>query len=179
MSPVERWTVWISAVATGLTGLGFMWAKYLVAPTEAWAVINHPLEPWFLKLHILIAPVFVFAVGLIVTRHIVPQIRNKKVDRGRRSGLVMVWMLAPMVGSGYLLQVVTLPIIVTALVVLHIGTGALFLVGLVGHGAVLVGRALDSDAPRHSPPAGLPRPIAEPSSSLRRGAMRSESGDPS
>ena len=113
MSRLERWTVWLSAVATGLTGLGFLWAKYLVAPTEPWAVVNHPLEPWFLKAHIVVAPVFVFAVGLILTRHILPHIRNS-VQRGRRSGLVMVWMLVPMAASGYLIQVVTAPPLVYA-----------------------------------------------------------------
>ena len=181
MSRVERWTVWISAVATGLTGLGFMWAKYLVTPTEPWAVINHPLEPWLLKVHIVVAPVFVFAVGLIVTRHVVPHIRDK-VDRGRRSGLAMVWMLVPMVASGYLIQVVTAPVLVTALVVMHIGTGAVFLIGLTGHGVALVRKALEPhtvDARRNSPLTGGPRSITESSSSVLRGPVRPESGDPS
>ena len=79
-------------------------------------MINHPLEPWFLKSHIVFAPVFVFAIGLIVTRHIVPHIREG-VDRGRRSGLAMVWMLLPMAVSGYLIQVVTAPELVAAFVV--------------------------------------------------------------
>jgi hypothetical protein len=137
VSNSERWTVWISAAATGVTGLGFFWAKYLIESTEAWAVVNHPLEPWFLKMHIVGAPIFVFAVGLIVTRHIVPHIKQN-VRRGRRSGLAMVWTLIPMSVSGYLLQVVTAAGWVTALVILHLATGFLFLFGLAGHGLVLL-----------------------------------------
>ncbi len=136
MSNFERWIVWASAAATALTGLAFFWAKYLIEPAEPWAVVNHPLEPWFLKTHIVFAPVFVFAVGLIVARHIVPHIKQKIV-RGRRSGLVMVWTVLPMAVSGYLIQVVASPGWITGLVVLHVGTGVLFVAGLAGHGIAL------------------------------------------
>ena len=132
MTGFERWSVWISAAAVSVTGVGFMWTKYFVTPTEPWAVVSHPLEPWFLKTHILFAPALVFAVGLIVIRHIVPHI-VRGVQRGRRSGLVMVWTLVPMVVSGYLIQVVTLPWLLTAFVVLHIVTSGLFLAGILGH----------------------------------------------
>ena len=137
MSRFERWTVWASAAATAVTGLAFLWAKYLVESAEPWAVVNHPLEPWFLKTHIVFSPVFVFAVGLIVMRHIVPHIKQK-VRRGRRSGLIMVWTLIPMAVSGYLVQVVASPGWVSGLVVVHVGTGVLFVAGLAGHGVALV-----------------------------------------
>lgn len=181
MTRVERWTVWVSAVATGVTGLGFMWAKYLVTPAEPWAVINHPLEPWFLKSHIVFAPVFVFAIGLIVTRHIVPHIREG-VDRGRRSGLAMVWMLLPMAVSGYLIQVVTAPELVAAFVVIHIATGAVFLLGLVGHGLAPLRRALERQAVkarRSRASTGGLRRITGPAASARHVPAHPESGDPS
>lgn len=141
MSRFERWTVWASAAATAVTGLAFFWAKYLVESAEPWAVVNHPLEPWFLKTHIVFSPVFVFAVGLIVTRHIVPHIKHK-VQRGRRSGLMMVWTLLPMAVSGYLIQVVTSPGWVEGLVIVHVATGVLFVAGLAGHGVALAWRTL-------------------------------------
>ena len=141
MSRFERWTVWASAAATAVTGLAFFWAKYLVESAEPWAVVNHPLEPWFLKTHIVFSPVFVFAVGLIVMRHIVPHIKEK-VRRGRRSGLIMVWTLLPMALSGYLIQVVASPGWVRGLVVVHVGTGVLFVAGLAGHAVALVSMKL-------------------------------------
>ena len=132
MTRFERWTVWSSAIATGLTGLGFMWAKYFVPPPDQWSVVNHPLEPWFLKLHIVTAPVFVFAVGLIATRHIIPHLK-KREPSGRRSGLIMVWMFLPMALTGYLIQVVSSPRWLVPLVVVHILTGCAFLLGIAGH----------------------------------------------
>lgn len=141
MSRLERWIVWGSAYATAVTGLGFAWTKYLVAPVEPWAVMNHPLEPWFLKSHIIVAPLFVFAVGLIATRHIIPHMRAK-LRRGRRSGLVMVWMLVPMVLSGYLIQVASTPGLARVSIVVHVGSGVAFLFGLVGHGIALLARSL-------------------------------------
>jgi len=128
----ERWSVWFSAIATGLTGLGFFWAKYLVESSEPWALVNHPLEPWFLKIHIVVAPVFVFAVGLITTRHILMHIRAR-IRKGRSSGLAMVWLMIPMVGSGYLIQVVSEQGWVTSLAIVHIVTGTVFLLAIVAH----------------------------------------------
>ena len=132
MTRFERWSIWSSAVATGLTGLGFFWAKYLVDSSELWAVVNHPLEPWLLKIHIVVAPVFVFAVGLITTRHILVHIRTR-VSQGRRSGMAMVWLMIPMVGSGYLIQVVSATGWLTWIALVHIVTGTVFLLAIVAH----------------------------------------------
>lgn len=132
MTRLERWCLWSSAIAMGLTGLGFFWAKYLVESSEPWAVVNHPLEPWFLKIHIVVAPMFVFAVGLITTRHILVHIRAR-IRKGRSSGLAMVWLMIPMVGSGYLIQVVSAEGWVTGLATVHIVTGMVFLLAIVAH----------------------------------------------
>ena len=132
MTRFERWSVWSSAIATGLTGLGFFWAKYLVESSDPWALVNHPLEPWLLKIHILVAPVFVFAVGLITIRHVLMHIRAR-IRRGRLSGLAMVWLMIPMVGSGYLIQVVSTEGWLTGLAIAHMVTGAIFLLAIAGH----------------------------------------------
>lgn len=132
MTRFERWSVWTSAIATGLTGLGFFWARYLVESSDPWALVNHPLEPWLLKIHILVAPVFVFAVGLITIRHVLMHIRAR-IRRGRLSGLAMVWLMIPMVGSGYLIQVVSTEGWLTGLAIAHIVTGAIFLLAIAGH----------------------------------------------
>jgi hypothetical protein len=130
----ERWSLWVSTIAVSLTGLGFTWAKYIADSEDPWAVVNHPLEPWFLKLHVLAAPLFLFAVGLVTTRHIVPHLRDRQPD-GRRTGLVMVWTILPMVVTGYLLQVLTSPGLLEPMAVAHIAAGCLFLLGFVFHRA--------------------------------------------
>jgi hypothetical protein len=43
--------------------------QHLMEPVNEWAVINHPLQPLVLKLHILVAPVMVFAVGMVAVNH--------------------------------------------------------------------------------------------------------------
>jgi hypothetical protein len=132
MSRFERWSLWSSTLAVSLTGLGFTWAKYFAEADDPWAVVNHPLEPWMLKLHVISAPLFVFAVGLVTMRHIVPHLLNA-TPAGRRTGLVMVWTIVPMVVTGYLVQVVTVPAWLLPLAIGHIAAGILFLGGFLLH----------------------------------------------
>ena len=135
MSPFQKWLLLGSSAATGLTGVVYAWMKYLLEPTEPWAVINHPWEPWMLKAHILVAPVLVFAVGLIATDHIWKHYRLR-VRARRRSGLALLWVAVPMVLTGYLIQAVTAAGWLTALVWAHLITGAIYLVALGVHWAV-------------------------------------------
>lgn len=132
MTRFERGSLWASTLAVSLTGLGFTWAKYFASTDDPWAVVNHPLEPWLLKLHVISAPLFVFAVGLITTRHILSHLRSG-TPAGRRTGLVMVWTIVPMVVTGYLLQVVSVPGWLLPLAIGHIAAGILFLAGFLLH----------------------------------------------
>lgn len=132
MTRFERWSLWASTLAVSLTGVGFTWTKYFAATDDPWAVVNHPLEPWLLKLHVISAPLFVFAVGLVTMRHILPHLRSG-TPAGRRTGLVMVWTIAPMVATGYLLQVIAVPGWLLPLAIAHIAAGILFLGGFLFH----------------------------------------------
>ncbi len=132
MTRFERWSVWSSAMQSGPTCWGLDWTQHLGGSSDPWALVNHPLEPWLLKIHILVAPVFVFAVGLITIRHVLMHIRAR-IRRGRLSGLAMVWLMIPMVGSGYLIQVVSTEGWLTGLAIAHIVTGAIFLLAIAAH----------------------------------------------
>ena len=132
MSFFEKWLLLTSALATAVTGLVFAWMRYLMAPTDPWAVIHHPLEPWVLKAHILAAPVLVFAVGLIAVSHAWSHFRAR-VRPGRRSGLLLMASFVPMVVSGYLIQAVTAERLLGLLVVVHDLTGVLFALALALH----------------------------------------------
>lgn len=135
MNPFQKWLLIGSSAGTGLTGIVYAWMKYLLDPAEPWAVINHPWEPWVLKAHILVAPVMVFAVGLIATEHIWKHFRAR-VRARRISGLTLMAVLVPMVASGYLIQAVTGAPWLTVLVWVHLITGGVYLVGLGIHWAV-------------------------------------------
>ncbi len=136
MSPFRRWLLGLSSAVTTVSGVAYWWMKNMLAPVDPWAVIHHPLQPAMLKLHILAAPVLVFAVGLITADHIWPHFR-RRVRGARRSGVLTMAVVAPMVVSGYLIQVITDPRRLTAAVWLHVVTGAAFALGLATHYATL------------------------------------------
>lgn len=132
MSAFQKWLLWGSSLATTLTGGVYWWMKNRMDPVTEWAVVNHPLQPWVLKAHIVVAPVLVFAVGVISVDHIWKQYQSR-VRIGRSSGLTMAWILAPMILSGYLIQAVTLPGWLDALVLVHVVTGALYAMAVLWH----------------------------------------------
>lgn len=132
MNAFQRWLLWGSSLVTGGTGLAYWWMKHRMTPVDAWAVINHPLQPWMLKAHILAAPLMVFAVGLIAGEHVWRHWRGG-VRAGRRSGLMAMWVFVPMVATGYLIQAVTHVGLLEALGWAHLVTGAAYLVGLAAH----------------------------------------------
>jgi hypothetical protein len=106
--------------------------KEMLTPPEAWAVVNHPLQPWMLKTHILVAPLQVFSVGLITSRHIWPRLKGG-VKRGRASGVTAALAFLAMVISGYTLQVLTGDLLIRIVTWGHLILGVVFSVGLALH----------------------------------------------
>ncbi|HET7604257.1 MAG TPA: hypothetical protein VFK36_14625 [Gemmatimonadales bacterium] len=140
MTRFERWGVWSTSVATAVTGFVYLWMKYLMTPVDPWAVINHPLQPWVLKAHILVAPLLVFSMGMVALKHIWRHLRSAR-RTARRTGLTTALVLGPMVISGYLIQSVTGEGVLRALAIAHIATGTVYALGLLAH-QVMVRRAL-------------------------------------
>jgi len=132
MTRFERWAVWLTTGGTLLTGVVYWWMKDMLTPTETWAVINHPLQPWMLKAHILIAPLQVFSVGMITSRHIRRQIQSG-VNRGRKSGYISTVTFLMMVISGYALQIVTPEMLLRVFAWSHLGLGVLYSLGVAAH----------------------------------------------
>lgn len=170
-----KWLLAGSSVATGITGIVYAWMKYLMEPSQPWAVINHPLQPWMLKAHILVAPVLVFAFGLIAVEHAWKHFRCL-VPAGRRSGILAGALFAPMVVSGYLIQVVTHAGWLRAMVWAHLISGSIYLVAFLLHQRIFRrgrssrsgrGRRRSRERPREAAPRGegrlqetAPRPEA-------------------
>lgn len=132
MSRFQRWILVGSSVLTGLSGVVYWWMKYRMEPLDEWAAINHPLQPWVLKAHILVAPVMVFALGVVASGHIWRHIRSQGVSR-RPTGLTLVIVTLPMVFSGYLIQAVTHGGWLAVLAWIHLVTGTVYLLGLQLH----------------------------------------------
>ncbi|MFW5947952.1 MAG: hypothetical protein ACOCUW_05620 [Gemmatimonadota bacterium] len=132
MTPFERRAVWITTAGTLITGVAYWWMKELLTPAEPWAVVNHPLQPWVLKAHILIAPFQVFSVGMITSRHIWRHYRQG-VPKGRRTGTLAAVTFAAVVLTGYALQVVTAELLIRGLAWAHLVLGVVYSVGVAAH----------------------------------------------
>lgn len=115
-----------------LTGLALGWALFFAEPADDFAVVNHPWQPEFLHAHVLSAPLFVFAVGLIFERHVWLRVRNGH-RAGRRSGLGLFALLLPMVLSGYALQVCESLEARSAWSWVHVVTSVLWLLAWIAH----------------------------------------------
>ena len=136
MSRLEQWTVHLSTLLVGGTGLVYAWMKYLMEASDPFAVVNHPLQPTLQHLHVLTAPLLVFGVGIIWREHIWKH-WSRGVRTGRMSGLSMLLTAAPMVLSGYLIQTTVTEGWRTAWIVVHLATSALWVAGYLGHSVVL------------------------------------------
>ncbi len=145
MTRFERWSVWTTSAATIASGAVYLWMKYFMVSDEPYAVINHPLQPWVLKIHILVSPLLVFALGLIALKHVAAHLR-RKVKGGRRSGLLLAASAGPMVVSGYLIQVLTNEQWLRIAALTHILTGTLFALGAAAHWAAMLRRKNGSHA---------------------------------
>jgi hypothetical protein len=132
VKPFAKWAVWTSSILTVVTGLIYLWMDRAMEPMNEFAVINHPWQPFMLKAHILVAPLLVFALGLIATDHIWRYFRGT-MRRARLSGLTAMWPVVPMVVTGYLIQAITHESWLEAVAWTHIAGGSLFGAALAAH----------------------------------------------
>jgi len=128
----ERWSVWVTSALTAGTGIGYLWTKYLLHSDDPWAVVNSPLEPWFLKLHVLVSPLLVFAVGAITLKHVWRHFRTG-ARPGRKTGVATALVTGPMVATGYLIQVITGESWLRAMAFAHIAASFFYVFGLLLH----------------------------------------------
>jgi len=131
VSRSERLFLHVANGLVGGTGLVYAAMRYLMNPTDEWSVVNHPWQPHVQHLHVLVAPLLVFAAGLIWSRHVSAKYRNG--HQGRFSGVGLVVSLVPMAVSGYLIQVAVDPTWRTVWVVVHIASSLVWLVVLMAH----------------------------------------------
>lgn len=132
MSRFEAWCLHLSSLLVGGTGLIYAWMIYLVKPADPYSVVNHPWQPTMQHLHILVAPLLVFAVGMIWRRHAWSHWRGR-VERRRRSGVSLIFTLVPMVVSGYLIQTAVEGDWRRIWVIVHLAASGLWLLGYLIH----------------------------------------------
>jgi hypothetical protein len=135
MSRLERFSLHLATLAMGATGLLYGWLKYFHQRAGDFGPEPYPLQAWAQHGHVLAGPLMVFALGVMVKGHVMPVLRAGTV-RGRLAGLWTAWMAAPMVLSGYALQVCVEAGTRKAVAWVH---GPLALVFLAGYGIHVLG----------------------------------------
>jgi hypothetical protein len=126
--------VWlhVSMAITALTGIVFAFMKYFMSPIDEFAVINHPLQPHMLSIHVVAAPVLLFVFGWTFSNHMLPKYRFGD-ERHRKSGIGSMLLIAPMTLSAYLLQISTNESLHKAMAIAHWVTSGLFVIGYLTH----------------------------------------------
>lgn len=131
MTRAQRVCLHASVALLTATGALYAWMKYFMRPADEFAVVNHPLQPHMLSAHVVIAPIGVFAFGWIFANHIWPSFVNRRPNRA--SGIAAMSLIAPMVLSGYLLQIATADSTRRAMAIAHWLTSAIFLLAYAAH----------------------------------------------
>ena len=98
-----KWLLILSNILVGGTGVVYGVMRYLLTTSDPYAIANHPWQPHFQHLHILTAPLLIFALGIFWMSHISTNLRSSGA-KGRLSGITMLLTVVPMVMSGYFIQ---------------------------------------------------------------------------
>lgn len=106
MKVFEKYWFLLTFLALLVTGIGFLYFRDFAPRPDAFSVISSPWQPWLIKFHILVAPIFVFWVGWISIAHTVNRLK-RKMKRGRKTGLLNVGLLGVSILTGYFVQIIT------------------------------------------------------------------------
>lgn len=132
MTRIEAWFFHGANALVAVTGIAFAITAYFVEPEDPYALVNHPMQPTFQHAHVLLAPLLVFALGLVWQRHAWARTRSGAKAR-RWSGLGLVALFVPMALSGYALQVSVEENWRAGWVAVHLATSGLWVVAALLH----------------------------------------------
>ena len=128
----EQWTFNLFHGIVAVTGVAYLYMKYVLTPTDPFAVVNHPWQPAMLSLHVVAAPVLIAFFGMLFRSHTLRKLISQSAGN-RRSGWASLLSFSAMALSGYLLQVASDPAWLTAFVWVHVSTSLVFVAGYGAH----------------------------------------------
>ena len=134
MNRALRWILHLSNLLVSGSGVVYAWMLYFAEPDDPFAVVNHPWQPHLQHLHVLAAPLLVFALGLIWNAHVLGKLGNGRKNRVVGVGLTTLFL--PMAASGYLLQVAVDPGWRQTWTWVHVASSLLWVVAFSAHQAV-------------------------------------------
>lgn len=121
--------VWLhlSVALTTITGAVFAFMRYFMKSTDEFSVANHPMQPYMLAAHVVVAPLLLFILGWTFSNHMVPKYRFGD-GRNQKSGIGAMVLIVPMALSAYLLQISTNEALREAMAIAHWVTSGVFVV---------------------------------------------------
>ncbi len=131
MTPIERWSLHLAALITAGTGLMDGLLRWFGQRAGEFGPEPHPWLSAAQHFHILAAPTLVFCLGVMVRGHVWSKIQQG--SEGRWSGAGTAMLIAPMVLSGYIVQVATNPVLRTCYAWVHGISAGAFLLAYFGH----------------------------------------------
>jgi hypothetical protein len=127
MKPFERWTLRIGFGLAVTSGVLYGYLRYFAGAIGEFGQEPHPWQAFAQHAHVLVAPALLFALGVAVRGHLIGMLRHS-VTRGRRTGLLLAALSAPMVLGGFAIQVVTSGLARNVFGYSHTAVGLLFAV---------------------------------------------------
>jgi hypothetical protein len=144
---MKRWELFLlhaSAIAIAISGVVYGFMKYVMTGSDPDSPLGHPWQPGVLKAHVLAAPFLVFAFGLVARGHALPKWKSGETT-GKRSGISLLGLIAPLVLSGYAVQVFTGDSLRKEMGWIHAALGAVYILAYAAH--LLKRRPVDEVSP--------------------------------
>lgn len=132
----ERRALHGAAAAAAITGGVYGWFRYFGQRMGDFGPEPSAWQGAWHHLHVLTAPLLLFMLGVTVRGHLLMKLRAGGRE-GRRTGLVLGLLIAPMALSGYGIQVVTDARWHVALAWVHGLSGLVFTAGYLIHLVVI------------------------------------------
>jgi len=132
MSRWEAWAFGTLQLVLALTGGVYFYMKHVLRNEDPFAVVNHPWQSSMLAAHVVAAPLGLVLFGIVLRSHILKKL-TVNGRPGRWTGWTSLVSFSAMALSGYLLQVVSSPAGLRAVMVAHVVTSAIFVLGYSAH----------------------------------------------
>ena len=132
MTSWYRWSFALVTFIVTASGVAYFVMKYFLESVDPFSVVNHPLQPLMLHVHVLSSPWLLLLFGALLQGHVAAKLKQSGTPN-RWSGLISIGSFAVMAITGYLLQVTVSTSLARAFMAAHVASGTIFVVSYGAH----------------------------------------------